>query len=77
MDDCSSYVGTLETFVEEREVIDEAEPYSGGPVDGKDKGRIPDAWEIDMKAEIPLLFVLRKEARKRVPHSEVVMACQG
>jgi hypothetical protein len=77
VEDCSSYVGTLETFIEEREVIDDEEPYLGGRIDGRDNGRVPDAWEMDMKAEIPLLFVPRKEAQRRVPHSESVVACQG
>lgn len=76
IEDCNSYSGTLETFIEERDVIDEVEPYAGGTVDEKDSGRALTAWEVDMKAEFPLLFVSRKEARKTLPHSEVVERCQ-
>ncbi|KAH7302040.1 hypothetical protein KP509_23G053400 [Ceratopteris richardii] len=49
----------------------------GGAVDGKDGGRILGAWEVDMRGEFPLLFVSRKEARTKLPHSEVVKKCQG
>ncbi|KAH7422320.1 hypothetical protein KP509_12G003400 [Ceratopteris richardii] len=76
VEDCNSYIGTLETFIEERDVIDDVEPYGGGAVDGKDGGRILGAWEVDMRGEFPLLFVSRKEARTKLPHSEVVEKCQ-
>lgn len=77
IEDCNSYIGTLETFIEERDVVDDVEPYGGGVVDGKDAGRVLGAWEVDMKGEFPLLFVSRKEARTKLPHSEVVEKCQG
>ena len=37
VEDCNVYVGTLETFIEERETIIETEAYLGYNVDGKDK----------------------------------------
>lgn len=77
IEDCNSYIGTLETFIEERDVVDDVEPYAGGVVDGKDGGRMLGAWEVDMKGEFPLLFVSRKEARTKLPHSEFVDKCQG
>ncbi|MCO5580363.1 hypothetical protein L7F22_034230 [Adiantum nelumboides] len=77
IEDCNSYIGTLETFIEERDVVDEVEPYGGGVVDGKDAGRVLGAWEVDMTGEFPLLFVSRKESRTKLPHSEVVEKCQG
>ena len=77
IEDCNSYIGTLETFIEERDVVDEVEPYGGGGIDSKNGGRMLGAWEVDMKEEFPLLFVSRKEARRKLPHSEVVEKCPG
>jgi len=77
VEDCNAYVGTLETFIEERDVIVEIEPYPGGPIDGKESGPEPGPWELDMKSEFPLLFVSRKETRLKVPHSEAVQKCSG
>eukprot|EP00250_Pteridium_aquilinum_P006262 c16218_g1_i1 orf=75-1403(+) len=77
IEDCNSYIGTLEMFIEERDVVDDVEPYAGGVVDGKDNGRVPGTWEVDMKEEFPLLFVSRKEVRTKLPHSEIVEKCQG
>ena len=42
MEYCIVYVGTLDTFIEERDTIIEREPYFGGNVVGKDKG--PELW---------------------------------
>ncbi|MCO5551233.1 hypothetical protein L7F22_004732 [Adiantum nelumboides] len=75
VEDCNVFVGTLETFIEERAMEDEVEPHKANVVDDQAKSRIPDAWEMDMKAEIPLLFVSTKEARRKVPNSEVVKIC--
>eukprot|EP00252_Welwitschia_mirabilis_P011393 TRINITY_DN25625_c0_g1_i1.p1 TRINITY_DN25625_c0_g1~~TRINITY_DN25625_c0_g1_i1.p1 ORF type:complete len:420 (+),score=51.80 TRINITY_DN25625_c0_g1_i1:148-1407(+) len=77
IEDCNSYVGTLETFIEEREVVSDVEPYMGGDIDGKDHGYEPGPWELDLRSEFPLLFVSRKEARVKVPHSEAVKKCYG
>ncbi|ERN09634.1 hypothetical protein AMTR_s00029p00195210 [Amborella trichopoda] len=77
VEDCNVYVGTLETFIEERETITQKEPYHGGKVDGKASGAEPDTWELDLTSEFPLLFVSQKEIRVRVPHSEAVEKCTG
>lgn len=77
VEDCNAYVGTLETFIEERDVIGEVEPYAGGKIDGTDSGPEPGPWELDMRSEFPLLFVSRKEARMKVPHSEAIEKCSA
>ncbi|KAL3839446.1 hypothetical protein ACJIZ3_024037 [Penstemon smallii] len=77
VEDCNVYVGTLETFAEEREIITETEPYFGGEVDGKDKGPELGVWELDLRSEFPVLFVPHKESRTKIPHSEVVEKCSG
>ncbi|KAH9303284.1 hypothetical protein KI387_014867, partial [Taxus chinensis] len=77
VEDCNAYVGTLETFIEERDVIEEVEPYDGGKIDGSVSGPEPGPWELDMRSEFPLLFVSRKEARVKVPHSEAVDKCSA
>lgn len=69
------YVGTLETFIEEREIISEREPYLGGEIDGNDKGQQLGLWELDLRSEFPLLFVPHKESRTNVPHSEAKEKC--
>ncbi|KAG4922051.1 hypothetical protein JHK86_050864 [Glycine max] len=38
--------GTLDTFIEEREIIRETEPYFGGSIDGKDNGPEVGIWEV-------------------------------
>lgn len=75
VEDCNVYVGTLETFVEEREVITETEPYRGGKIDGKEKGPELGVWELDLRSEFPVLFTPHKESRAKVPHSESVEKC--
>lgn len=75
VEDCNVYVGTLETFVEEREVITETEPYRGGNIDGKEKGPELGVWELDLRSEFPVLFTSHKESRAKVPHSESVEKC--
>ncbi|XP_051130391.1 uncharacterized protein LOC127250942 [Andrographis paniculata] len=75
VEDCNVYVGTLETFVEERETLSETQPYGGGEVDGKDKGPELGIWELDLRSEFPVLFIPQKESRKVIPHSEVVDKC--
>ncbi|KAK9168246.1 hypothetical protein Syun_000386 [Stephania yunnanensis] len=77
VEDCNVYVGTLETFIEERETIKETEPYHGGKVDGKDDGPELGIWELDLRSEFPLLFVPHKEIRVPIPHSEVVEKCSA
>eukprot|EP00262_Sarcandra_glabra_P008496 TRINITY_DN22022_c0_g1_i1.p1 TRINITY_DN22022_c0_g1~~TRINITY_DN22022_c0_g1_i1.p1 ORF type:complete len:437 (-),score=51.94 TRINITY_DN22022_c0_g1_i1:211-1482(-) len=77
VEDCNVYVGTLETFIEERESVKETKPYLGGKIDGKDGGPELGIWELDLKSEFPLLFVSHKETRTRVPHSEATEKCPG
>lgn len=75
IEDCNVYVGTLETFIEERETIEEKEPYLGGKFDGKEKGQEFGVWELDLRSEFPMLFVPQKETRVKIPHSEAVEKC--
>ncbi|KAF8402727.1 hypothetical protein HHK36_010816 [Tetracentron sinense] len=77
VEDCNVYVGTLETFLEERESIRETEPYLGGNIDGKDNGPELGIWELDMRSEFPPLFIQHKGARAKVPHSEATEKCSG
>ncbi|GAA0172113.1 hypothetical protein LIER_26007 [Lithospermum erythrorhizon] len=76
IEDCNVYVGTLETFIEERELVIEKEPYLEGNIDGKDKGPELGIWELDLRSEFPVLFLPYKESRIRVPESEVVAKCE-
>lgn len=71
------YVGTLETFMEEREIVKEREPYLKGEIDEKDKGPELGVWELDLRSEFPLLFVSHKETKVKVPHSESIQKCTG
>ncbi|KAF6160980.1 hypothetical protein GIB67_007621 [Kingdonia uniflora] len=77
VEDCNVYVGTLDTFIEERENIKETEPYLGGKIDGKDNGSELGIWELDLRSEFPLLFVPHKETRAKIPHSETTEKCSG
>ncbi|MBA0781815.1 hypothetical protein Gotri_002700, partial [Gossypium trilobum] len=69
------YVGTLETFLEEREVIRETEPYLGGKIDGKDNTPELGIWELDLRSQFPVLFVPYKETRVKIPNSETIEKC--
>ncbi|KAD3068349.1 hypothetical protein R6Q59_017738 [Mikania micrantha] len=75
IEDCNVYIGTLETFVEEREVITETEQYHDEKIDGKDKGPELGVWELDLRSEFPVLFTTHKESRAKIPHSETVEKC--
>ncbi|KDP24504.1 hypothetical protein JCGZ_25068 [Jatropha curcas] len=75
VEDCNVYVGTLDTFVEEREIIRETKPYFGGNIDGKDKGPELGVWELDLRSQFPVLFVPQKETRNKIPHSEFIEKC--
>ncbi|PSS32663.1 hypothetical protein CEY00_Acc02963 [Actinidia chinensis var. chinensis] len=77
VEDCNVYVGTLDTFIEERETIRETEPCLGGNVDGKDKGPELAIWELDLTSEFPVLFIPQKESRTKIPHSENIEKCSG
>ncbi|TQD77613.1 hypothetical protein C1H46_036822 [Malus baccata] len=77
VEDCNVYVGTLDTFIEERETLRETEPYLGGNVDGKDKGPELGIWELDLKSQFPVLFIPHHESRAIIPHSESIEKCSG
>lgn len=76
VEDCNVYVGTLDTFIEERQIIREKAPYQGGSsVDGKDSGAELGVWELDLRDQFPVLFVPHKETKIKVPHSQVIEKC--
>ncbi|KAE8686969.1 O-fucosyltransferase family protein isoform 1 [Hibiscus syriacus] len=75
VEDCNVYVGTLETFLEEREVVRETEPYHGGNIDGKDNSPELGLWELDLRSQFPVLFVPYKETRVKIPRSETDEKC--
>jgi len=77
IEDCNVYIGTLETFIEERDMETRVKSYNGGSVDDKTSGHAPGPWEIDMRHEFPLLFTPRKLARQKMPSSESVQPCGG
>ncbi|MBA0676638.1 hypothetical protein Goari_018106 [Gossypium aridum] len=63
-----------ETFLEEREVVRETEPYHGGNIDGKDKGPELGLWEWDLRSQFPALYVPYKETRVKIPRRGAI-AC--
>ncbi|XP_023921021.1 uncharacterized protein LOC112032493 [Quercus suber] len=77
VEDCNVYVGTLDTFIEERELITETEAYLGGNIDGKDNGPELGIWELDLRSQFPLLFISYEESRAKIPHSETIEKCSG
>lgn len=77
VEDCNVYVGTLDTFIEERETIIEREPYLGGTIDGTAKGHELGLWELDLRLEFPVLFIPYQEKRMKIPHSETIGKCSG
>ena len=77
VEDCNVYIGSLETFIEEREIIRETEPYHGGNIAGKDTAPELGVWELDLRSHFPVLFIPHKETRTKVPHSEIVEKCTG
>jgi hypothetical protein len=77
VEDCNVYVGTLDTFIEERETLRETEPYLSGDIDGRDKGPELGIWELDLKSEFPVLFIPYKESKAKIPHSERIEKCSG
>ena len=77
VEDCNVYVGTLDTFIEERARITETEVYLGGNIDGKDNGPEPGIWELDLRSQFPLLFTSYEESQAKIPHSETIEKCSG
>lgn len=77
VEDCNVYIGTLETFAEEREVVKVREPYVDGKIDGQDSGPQIGLWELDLRSQFPVLFIPYKEAAVKIPHSEAIEKCSG
>lgn len=77
VEDCNVYIGTLDTFIEEREKVTEREPFHGGKVGGKNKGPELAIWELDLRSKFPVLFIPHKESRSKIPHSEAIEKCPG
>ncbi|CAH9130588.1 unnamed protein product [Cuscuta epithymum] len=77
VEDCNVYVGILDTFIEEREVIAETEPYFGGNMEGNNENYEVGIWDLDLRSELPGLFIPYKESKMRVPHSEIIGKCPG
>ncbi|KAL7095471.1 hypothetical protein ACP275_10G026100 [Erythranthe tilingii] len=63
VEDCNVYVGTLETFIVERETVTENVP----------DRLLPNA--VDTKSEAPVLFTPRGESRTVIPESEECVRC--
>lgn len=77
VEDCNVYVGTLDTFTEEREIVKETEPYLGGKIDKKNNEPEIGLWELDLRSKFPALFVPYEETRVKVPGSETIEKCSG
>lgn len=77
VEDCNVYVGALDTFIEERDIIREAKPYLDDDIDGKEKGPELGIWELDLRSQFPVLFTPYKECREKIPHSETIEKCSG
>ncbi|KAL3697910.1 hypothetical protein R1sor_011986 [Riccia sorocarpa] len=77
VEDCNVYIGSLETFIEERSILEEVEPYSGGPYAGQEGGRNFGPWEVDMNDEFPPLFTVEKTAKRKLPLSQRVEDCRN
>ncbi|KAF3779295.1 SSUH2-like protein [Nymphaea thermarum] len=77
VEDCNVYVGTLETFIEEREAIRQTAPYAGGKIDGKENGPELGLWELDLRRLFPALFIPHVRLEAKIPHSEVIEKCSG
>ncbi|EYU41824.1 hypothetical protein MIMGU_mgv1a023339mg, partial [Erythranthe guttata] len=63
VEDCNVYIGTLETFIVERETVTENVP----------DRLLPNA--VDTKSEAPVLFTPRGESRTVIPESEECVRC--
>ena len=77
VEDCNVYVGTLDMFIEERELVTETEAYLGGNIDGKDNGPELGIWELDLRSQFPLLFTSYEESQAEIPQSETIEKCSG
>ncbi|KMZ56102.1 hypothetical protein ZOSMA_99G00320 [Zostera marina] len=72
VEDCNVYVGTLETFIEERQAVGKTEPYQGGKFD---TGTPLGIWKIDLQTNFPPLFTPSMKTVAKIPHSESVTDC--
>lgn len=70
-------MGTLDTFIEEREALTQTVPFTGGDFNGKQHGSEPELWKLDLRSQFPTLFVPYKETQVPVPNSETVEKCTG
>jgi hypothetical protein len=77
IEDCNVYVGTLETFIEERHIITKKEPNESGNIDGREKGPLLGLWELDLRSKFPALFVPEEEVMVKIPHSDIIEKCSG
>ncbi|XP_066339917.1 uncharacterized protein [Miscanthus floridulus] len=75
IEDCNVYVGTLETFIEERHIITKKEPYESGNIDGREKDPLLGLWELDLRSKFPALFVPEEEVMVKIPHSDIIEKC--
>lgn len=61
VENCNVYMGTIESFFEERDVKTEKEPYLGEEIDGKDEGPELRVWELDLRSEfLYFLYLIKK-----------------
>ncbi|EPS74386.1 hypothetical protein M569_00368 [Genlisea aurea] len=81
IEDCNVYVGTLETFIEDRKLTrEEEEEEECLKVDEKEdekRFKTSGLWDLDLTAEFPILFVPHKRSRKVIPYSEICQKCSG
>eukprot|EP00271_Cylindrocystis_brebissonii_P022928 TRINITY_DN9070_c0_g1_i1.p1 TRINITY_DN9070_c0_g1~~TRINITY_DN9070_c0_g1_i1.p1 ORF type:complete len:370 (+),score=45.49 TRINITY_DN9070_c0_g1_i1:199-1308(+) len=79
VEESTSYVGTLESFVEFRKVVRRPQPFTrGDPVDGpgtNGKARPPDMWEVQADMFAPPMFVSR-EVSMKVPQTDAIESCK-
>jgi hypothetical protein len=77
--ECNVCIGSLETFIEERELMNEVKPYdpAWGHIDKNTKTRSLGPWEVDVKNEFPALFTPQKETKLKLPNSDSMEKCPG
>jgi hypothetical protein len=77
--ECNVCIGSLETFIEERELMNEVKPYdpAWGHIDKNTQTRSLGPWEVDVKNEFPALFTPQKETKLKLPNSDSMEKCPG
>ncbi|CAM6067455.1 unnamed protein product [Sphagnum tenellum] len=75
--ECNVFIGSLETFIEERELMNEVKPYdpAWGHIDKNTQTRSLGPWEVDVKNEFPALFTPQKETKLKLPNSDSMEKC--